>query len=1155
MASACIAGGASARGRVNASRVQQGEVSLLSAGVPVRREIKGGETHLFGVRMEAAQYVRLYVRRRGVDLLLTVSSPDRGNVTSHENPAGLQSPINLHIVAVVPGVFVVQVSPTQKWAAAGLYEIELEAARTPGPDDERRYAAAQAVAEGRRQQLLETRESLDAAVAGYKNARVLWKEAGDRFEEANALHFLAETYGRRSTLEPTKELRAGYSSAAFKAFEEAIEVRLADDDRQAEAYTRLGWAMLFPLEEKSALPRHAQALALFEEGGNRRGQAAALYEMGLAMANMQNWSAAIQYYRRALAIYGDAQDSTAYDRHEEARALQALGGAYGDWQKPDEAIGFYRRALEGWRETGDPVQEGNTYNSMAVLEEGQGRLQTALDQYHLALDKYEQGGASPGRDGASIRRKKAVTLYNLADTYSTILGDFPKALELFEASLRYRDDLRGKGRTLMMIGLTHALAGDPEKALESCRKALPLQEEAGDPRKSQTYTVMGMAYAARGDHKDALDYYKRALDIQQNKEKPDPGGEAITQYRLGELYAALVDYDAALSAYAKARQLWREGGRDGEALALSGMARVEGRRNNLTAALGHVEEALKVIEPLRASLNSQQLRTSYFASRVDYYELYVDLSMRLRDAGDAAALTTAAFEGSERARARSLLDTLSEARIEAGLKSDPELASLVDKYRRAQRELQAKRVLKGQTREGKGASEGAALDLEISALRAERDRAEAEIRSRRPRYAALMYPQPLTAAEVQGLLDDDTLLLEFALGEERSYVWALTANELHGYALPPRAEIEGAARRLAELLRSGQPLAGQTASQRRQLMAQAEAEYWPLAAALGRTLLGQVSSLSKKAHVVVVADGRLRYLPFAALPLPDGAAQTPPADGAAHNPLLGRKHVVVSLPSASVLSVLRQAARREPPTKAVAVFADPVIEQDDPRIQTARRGRPVPAPAEPFEAMTEALRDTGDTKLQRLPASGREARDIISIAPANSSMEATGFKANRENVTSEQLSQYRVVHFATHGIVNETKPELSGVVLSLYDERGRFREDGYLRLKDIYGLRLPVDLVVLSACRTGLGQEVRGEGLVGLTRGFMYAGAPRVIASLWKVDDDATAELMKLFYQKMLKEEMTPAAALGAAQAEMSGQKRWSHPYYWAGFILQGEPR
>ena len=168
---------------------------------------------------------------------------------------------------------------------------------------------------------------------------------------------------------------------------------------------------------------------------------------------------------------------------------------------------------------------------------------------------------------------------------------------------------------------------------------------------------------------------------------------------------------------------------------------------------------------------------------------------------------------------------------------------------------------------------------------------------------------------------------------------------------------------------------------------------------------------------------------------------------------------------------------------------------------------------------------------------------------------ALDFAATRQSAMNPDLSQYRILHFATHGLLNSNRPELSGLVFSLIDEQGR-TQDGFLRLPDTYELKLPADLVVLSACRTGLGQEIRGEGLVGLTRGFMYAGAARVLVSLWNVDDAATAELMRRFYQKMLgSEKLSPAAALRAAQLSLSQDRRWAAPYYWAGFILQGEPR
>jgi CHAT domain-containing protein len=209
--------------------------------------------------------------------------------------------------------------------------------------------------------------------------------------------------------------------------------------------------------------------------------------------------------------------------------------------------------------------------------------------------------------------------------------------------------------------------------------------------------------------------------------------------------------------------------------------------------------------------------------------------------------------------------------------------------------------------------------------------------------------------------------------------------------------------------------------------------------------------------------------------------------------------------------------------------------------------------------LSRAIRDIpafGESgSIDRLFFSRQEAEAILAVAPAGAGMKAIDFQANRATATSDKLSQYRIVHFATHGLLDAVRPELSGIVLSLVDERGQ-PQDGFLRLHEIYNLRLPAELVVLSACQTGLGKETRGEGLVGLTRGFMYAGAKRVVASLWKVDDEATRDLMKVFYEKMLRDKMRPAAALHAAQAEMINNpkfKRWRAPYYWGAFVLQGE--
>ena len=316
----------------------------------------------------------------------------------------------------------------------------------------------------------------------------------------------------------------------------------------------------------------------------------------------------------------------------------------------------------------------------------------------------------------------------------------------------------------------------------------------------------------------------------------------------------------------------------------------------------------------------------------------------------------------------------------------------------------------------------------------------------------------------------------------------------------------------------------------------------------------------KNKRLLIVAGGALEYLPFAAL----------------HSPSSGRplivEHEIVTLPSASVLSAIRrETVGRKTATKAVAVLADPVFEKNDPRVLVAKkasaggdlsvntRSAREPQISAAYTSDTPLMRSVrsiqefnGRGGLSRLPFSREEAAAVASLVPARSLLKATDFRANRALATSGELSDYRIVHFATHGLLNSEHPELSGLVLSLVDENGK-AQDGFLRMHEIYNLRLPAEVVVLSACQTGLGKEIRGEGLVGLTRGFMYAGAQRVVASLWQVDDLATANLMKHFYRGMLKDGLRPAAALRAAQVELMNQKRWSSPYFWAAFVIQGE--
>jgi CHAT domain-containing protein len=368
------------------------------------------------------------------------------------------------------------------------------------------------------------------------------------------------------------------------------------------------------------------------------------------------------------------------------------------------------------------------------------------------------------------------------------------------------------------------------------------------------------------------------------------------------------------------------------------------------------------------------------------------------------------------------------------------------------------------------------------------------------------------------------------------------------------------------MLTAPQQQPGDTEAKYQARVKEAREGYWTQAAELSRMVLGPVASQLGRKRLLIVADGALQYIPFAALPAPSHGNDDGRNSGAEPEPLFV-EHEIVSLPSASTLATLRrETAGRKPAEKSLAVLADPVFTDDDTRVRrnVGKTGaKEKTGSADSVETdivslqMTRSGQETGVVGAEggfgRLISTRHEAKAISALVPERERMQALDFEASRITALRPELGEYRIVHFASHGLLNNIHPELSGIVLSLVNKEGQ-QQDGFLRLQDIYNLKLPAELVVLSACQTGLGKEIKGEGLIGLTRGFMYAGAPRVVASLWKVDDRATSELMKRFYQGLLgPERLRPAGALRQAQLSIWKQKRWRAPYYWAAFVLQGE--
>jgi CHAT domain-containing protein/tetratricopeptide (TPR) repeat protein len=693
------------------------------------------------------------------------------------------------------------------------------------------------------------------------------------------------------------------------------------------------------------------------------------------------------------------------------------------------------------------------------------------------------------------------------------------------------------------------------KSVEKYHEALELYRRAG-ARSGEAGTLnrIGEAYWGLGETQKALEKFNEALPISRAISVRKV--EAITLNNIGAVYDSLGEIQKALERYNEALLLRRAvGDRDGEATTLLGIAHVERKRGNLTQARQLIEQAVGLIESLRANIAGQELRASYFASRQDFYRSYIDILMQMHKQNSDAVFDAVAFAVSERARARSLLELLKESRADIRQGVD---SSLLERERSLRQRINAKAAAQVSLLNRKHTpAQADAAAKEIASITDEYEELRAQIRARSPRYAALTQPQPLGLAEIQQqVLDPDTLLLEYSLGDNASYLFVVSQTSITSHQLPKRAEIEAATRRVRETLTAPQPRPGETAAERQARIKDARASYWPQAAALSRMLLGPAASQLGAKRLLIIADGALQYLPFGALPAPEmekdrdreTGGQAGKGTGKISNPLIV-DHEIIHLPSASALAVLRrELAGRQPAAKAVAVLADPVFSADDARVKPGNKAQ---AGKEAPSDLTRAVSDVGG-ELRRLLMTKDEAENILSVTPRNGGYAALDFRANRATATSDELSNYRIVHFATHGLLNSEHPELSGLVLSLVDEQEQ-PQDGFLRMHEIFNLRLPAELVVLSACQAGLGKELKGEGLVGLTRGFMYAGAARVVASLWKVNDVATAELMKRFYRLMLQDGMRPAAALREAQIEMWKRPQWQSPFYWGGFILQGE--
>jgi CHAT domain-containing protein len=1112
----------------NLAEAQSQEPQPLDLQSPVEREISARQSHSYVVTVAAGHYVKFIAKQQGIGVSLKLSRPSGEKIVEGDCNGEARGEESLAMIAELDATYRLEVQASNRTAPAGRYEIRLQELRQATEQDRIQVAAENALLAGDQLRGQNRAEALREAVKKYEEAVAIYRSLNDQKGEAIAIARVANGFYLLSDLQKSLAL-----------FQQALPLFKAAGEKKLEAYVLNESGLIYNYigDRDRALASLDGALALQREIGDRWGEAATINNIGLYYSSQGFKYRALEYYTQSLKIHREV-----HDREGEAADLNNMGSVNNSIGRKDKAIESYEAALTIMRAIGDRRSEGVALGNLGIL--------------------------------------------------NAQLGDDDKAFYYFNQSLQIKSETgnkQGVAVALNSIGNVYSARGDKQKAIEYYLQSLEMRRAIPDKRGEATMLQnIGVAYQAMGEKQKGFDYINQALVVARSVS--DFSGEAVLLSIIGRIHKGAGDLEKALECFKQSLALSRSlSDQIKEAGYLYAIALVERDKGNLPEACRNIEAAIEITDSVRSSIEAQEIRTAYFAGIKGYYDLYIDLLMRLHQQNAAGNFHAQALQVSERARARMLIETLAEggAKIREGVD-----AGLLERERQLLKQLNAKAERLARLMTTKAAeAQITATRNEIEATRTEVQQLRAQIRVSSPRYASLTQPTPLSLTEIQQkVVDANTLLLEYSLGEQRSYLWAVSADAINSYQLPGRKEIEAAAKRVSDLLTTrNQDIIFETIEEKQERVSKKDAEFPQAAAALSQIILSPVAGLLGNKKLLIVSDGILQYIPFAALPVTGGQqaeskssvkeqgaaggnaqqATTSRASGSDYRPLI-IDHEVTSIPSAATLLVMRkELSGRKPAPKGIAVLADPVFDTRDARYKSEFAKRTAGKPAEMVaqrrglaeaanEDLLKAIKEVGLTdnslQLSRLPGTRQEAEAIGAVVAKTSLKAVLDFDASREVAMSRELSQYRYIHFATHGVLSSQYPDWSGLVFSLVDRDGQ-TQNGVLRGQDIYNLHFPAELVVLSSCQTGLGKDIRGEGIVGLTRSFMYAGAARVMVSLWAVNDGSTAKLMGQFYKDLLgAKAQSPAAALRAAQLAMLKDKQLSAPYYWAAFILQGEP-
>jgi CHAT domain-containing protein/Tfp pilus assembly protein PilF len=901
-------------------------------------------------------------------------------------------------------------------------------------------------------------------------------------------------------------IRAYYTAGRIAEAEPYLRAQLAAHPSSPTPHLGLGYYLIKTKRTEEAIREFDAALSL-----NARTTDACYYKM-MAWYSERRYGKVLE----VIALHRSAFES---DPDEERMMLNLnfIGAMYRAVGQYSEALVSFEKARVLAERLGDLATEENALSQT-------GSVWLRQDYYYEALASYQRGleiaKEIHADDDVSRHLGNIGWIYFLLGSFSNALERYDEALEL----ARKAGDRTSQANTLLNIGKVLVADKRPDQAVTNYEQALKISVDISNPATQSTaLDALGSLYLQSGDYDRASVALQQALRLADKMSTPEL--QATTLNNLGEMYLRKDDTRQAIESFEQARgiaaainnlrNVWK---------ANAGLANAYEKLGQLDKAHVHYERAIQEMEGVRARLGGEEDRSGYFQDKIGIYKRQIALLLDLKRKDPRSHYDAEAFQVAERARARAFLDLLAEAKLDVDQNTAPDLVKQRQELQLRVSDLTAQ-LIKERSQDTNKQDKSKIEQIEKGLGQADAKLGDwlRELRRRNPRYASLKYPQPITLAETQRMLDAKTVLLSYSLGEPDSFLFAVSYDDFEVRRLPPEAKINADVQKfLTAITDKNNP---------------APEEYRRQAANLSRQLLQPISQmLVGKNALVIVADGALHRLPFETLLLPGATLKT----DLQKLPFLIRRFAISYAPSASVLAELENETRETAPKEFIA-FGDPVYDQRNNNLATLR-----------------ASSTGGQLRFERLPYSHIEIDGIAKLFAAGDREIFLGVAASEENVKApERLSHYRIVHFSTHGYINEARPRFSALVLSL-PPRGSPNtafpksEDGLLSAYEIFNLKLKADLVVLSACETGLGKEVRGEGLMSLMRAFMYAGTPSVVVSLWNVNDESSADLMIRFYRNLKTGRMSKGEALRQAQLETIRDNGF--PFFWAPFVLIGKP-